>query len=39
VATWRLPASEVVAFRVALNDASQGQARWLAVGSDQGPQE
>ena len=38
VATWRLPASEVAAFRVALNDASQGQARWLAVALDQEPQ-
>jgi uncharacterized YigZ family protein len=39
VATWRLPTSEVVAFRAALNDASQGQARWLAVAPDHEPQE
>jgi uncharacterized YigZ family protein len=30
VATFRLPEAEAAAFRAALNDASQGQVRWLA---------
>jgi uncharacterized YigZ family protein len=34
VATCRLPESQVAAFRSALNDASQGQARWLAAAPD-----
>lgn len=34
VATFRLPKSRVVAFRDALNDASQGQARWLAISTE-----
>ncbi len=31
VATFRLPVSRVAAFRDALNDTSQGRARWLAI--------
>jgi uncharacterized YigZ family protein len=37
VATFRLPKSGVVAFQVALNDASQGQTRWLTISTETQP--
>lgn len=38
VATWRLPEPQVAAFRAALNNASQGQARWLVAPDTKPPQ-
>ena len=37
VASWRLPEPQLAAFRAALNNASQGQARWLAAPDTEPP--